>query len=330
MALLLCAAAVRAAAHADEIPVGVSPIVTVQLTRGNLTLRTWNRPTVQIVSAKRIAWRRFDPAQTQGHVPSQITSWAVTVPTPRGPVTLPAESFLLPPLAPALHEALVARGAGDTTITLPADTALIVARVRTGHVTADSYRGVLIVHVFRGSIALLRFAGTAYAQVAAGRIVAVGSSFDRLRARAAVGNLFFEACSAQQIDATTVRGSIVYDNGTFAEGPAYFASAQGSVAIGVAGGNIQIDGRSTSGNIVSAFDAGTSFHRENGHITATLGTGGPVVTADARRAVLLYNGRLRDHPHLFGRIPAFRRFPRGLMRRAAPARIPHRVPRRIH
>ena len=109
-------------------------------------------------------------------------------------------------------------------------------------------------------------------------IEATNSSFDRLRVRTATGNMFFRGCSSQQIQATSNYGSIVYDNGDFQAGLARFESDHGNVALGVRGG-AQIGAHSGSGHVVSNFQDGAFVQGNPETKQATVGGGGPVVTA---------------------------------------------------
>ncbi len=114
--------------------------------------------------------------------------------------------------------------------------------------------------------------------------------------------MFFEHCAAAQIQASSLTGSIIYDNGTFTPGLAHFESQRGSVALGVANGNAQITAHSDSGRV---FNEAQGFVRGGPVVTATSGSG----------AVLYYRGSLRQHPQLMQRLPAnarpFRRPPGG-------------------
>ncbi len=296
-------------ARADDIAVSASPIVNVTLANGNLTVRTWNRSAVRIVADKRVDWKRFDARETSPRIPAEINSWAVTVATPRGPAFLPAEPFLLPAFSPGPHDAVSMQGFGDTTITVPSRTALVIARVIAGTIAVRGYHGVVVAHVRRGAITFVGFAGTAYAQVVAGRVVAVNSSFDRLRARTASGNLLFEGCRARQIDVTAVRGTILYDDGAFAGGPAYFSTGEGTVAVGVVGSGLTISGHSASDDVMLGFGPQATTHTRGGSVVVNVGGGGAFVSAQAPGLVALYRGKLADHRRILARF-GFARFAR--------------------
>ena len=330
-------------ARADDITMGPSPIVNVQLTGGSVTVRTWNRPQVRITTDGRVDWNYFTPLQTQPRIPAQIDSFAQTMQTLRGSITLPAESFILPQL-PGIHDAFVARGFGNTTIVLPQTTALVVARIAgQGSIKVSDYHGTLVADTRMGVINVERFAGTAYMQVLGGRIFVADSTFDRVRARLGVGPVVFEDCSAKEIDETSIVGAVVYDNGSFAEGPAHFASEYGNVAVGVGSRDVQLSGHSGgNGSVFSDFGAGAAVNRPNapGDAIVTIGSGGPVVTASsAHGSVYMYRGMLSSHPQFLAQWPRAgvllqaRGAPLPPARFAPPPRFARRPPvriRRIH
>jgi hypothetical protein len=184
---------------------------------------------------------------------------------------------------------------------------LIIANVKQGNLTIENYRGgTFVAHVNRGSMVLNGVAGTGAAQVNYGSFSASDSSFDRLRVRTARANMMFENCASTQIQASSLAGTIVYDNGTFAPGLAHFESQRGSVAIGVADGNAQITAHSDSGHVASADDA---FTRAAPVVTATSGTGN----------VLYYRGTIQTHPDMLRQLPPEARpFRRPKIRRPPP------------
>lgn len=309
LALALLLAVSAGVARADVIRTTASPVVNVMLESGHLTIRTWARSAVQIVTDNRVTWQRFDPSETGPRIPSEINSWAVTIPTLRGPAALPAETFELPRLPPGPHDALSAHGVGVTTVTVPQSSALVIARVTNGSIDVRGYHGVLVLHVRRGTIGIYGFSGTAYAQVVSGRIAAVNSHFERLRARTAIGGLFFERCRSDQIEATAVRGAIVYDDGLFGGGPEYFATSDGPIAIGVAGGSVTINGHSTQ-RIALALPPDGVARRSDEGVTASIGGGGTYVSAMAQGVLAIYGGTILQHPQFSGfvrdALPRFR------------------------
>ena len=103
---------------------------------------------------------------------------------------------------------------------------------------------------------------------------------------------------SHQIQATSTYGSIVYDNGGFQPGLARFESEHGNVALGVRG-NAQIGAYSGSGHVESSFDDDVQVRGDPTTKQATVGGGGPVVTATSKNgSVYLYSGSMNEHPHV--------------------------------
>jgi len=292
----LCCLGLAAPVRAYErVDVGPSPILNVRLTRGNLTISTWDRPQVQITSNKPLNVRHMAPSDVDPGIPKQLQISSQRIQTEYGPVALPAESFVLPEL-PGEHDAVVAQGSGTVTIMIPRGPAMVIAHVRAGHLTLDNYRGVFVSHVRSGGISLDHVAGTGFVESMRGRIAATNSTFDRLRVRTATGNVFFQGCTSHQIQASSVYGSIVYDNGQFQPGLARFDSEHGNVALGVRGG-AQIGAYSGSGHVLSSFPNDTQIRGNPNTQQATVGGGGPIVTATSKNgSVYLYSGSMNDHP----------------------------------
>ena len=186
-------------------------------------------------------------------------------------------------------------------MTIPRGTALVTAHVGTGGsicetITASSSRTSR-----RRRFAQSRRNGSGYVESLRGRVTASNSTFDRLRARTATGNMIFRGCTSHQIEATSNYGSIVYDNGRFQPGLAHFESVHGNVALGVRGG-AQIGARSGSGHIVSSFPNGAQL-RGRRSAQATVRGGGPMVTAVSKHgSVYIYNGSMRAHPRVQSRV----------------------------
>jgi len=311
----LFAVCVGARASADSIPSTDSPVIIVTLQSGNVTIRTWDRATVQIDGDPTVQYNHPGAQAVAQHFaaqPYQPELWAQTIDTPEGQLSLAPEPFFIPPLSPSPHDAVSIRGSGDVTLTVPLGTALIVANVRQGGITIENYRGTFVAHVIGGSVHLNNVQGTGAVQVNNGPLFASNSTFDRLRVRTGRGNMFFENCSASQIQASSLTGTIVYDNGTFTAGLAHFESQRGSVALGVSDGNAQITAHSDSGRV---FDQSQGFSG-----------GGPLVTATSRSgAVMYFRGSIRAHPRLLLQLPAdarpFRRPPGERPQRANAPRV---------
>jgi DUF4097 and DUF4098 domain-containing protein YvlB len=194
-------------------------------------------------------------------------------------------------------------------ITIPRGTAMVMAHLRAGHLNINNYRGIFITHVRSAAITLNNVSGTGYVESLRGRIVATNSSFDRLRVRTATGNVLFQGCTSHQIQASSVYGSIVYDNGDFQPGLARFESEHGNVALGVRG-SAQIGAHSGSGHVVSSFQDDANVHGDPTTKQATVGGGGPVVTATSKNgSVYLYSGSINDHPHVREELSGSTRLP---------------------
>lgn len=280
----LACAALCGPARADDIAAGPGPIVNVQLDNGHIAFVTWNRPFVRITTAGNVNWSRV-PATPSSTL--QVNMWADSTQTFFGTVTLPAEPFFLPPI-PGVRDAIVARGYGDTTVFVPENAALLIGHVSgKGGISVTGYQGAAIAVAHDGAVVMQAFTGTAFLQALRGRISATDSTFDRVRARSGVGPIVFSRCAAGQIDASSVTGAVLYDDGTLGQGPVHFSSVYSNVGVGIA---------SYPGTLPSEVVNGTA--------TATLGARGPVVTASSTRGnAFIYNGSMQAHPDLLARWP---------------------------
>lgn len=297
------------ASAAQQIPVGPNPWLDVQLGSGTLTVNTWDRPDVQISSSGRLDVKHVPASDADPRIPHQYTAWSQSVSTGGGDARLPEESFVLPQLQGSSHDAVVADGSGNTTITVPRGTALVTAHVGTGQLNLNGYHGAFITQVRDGGISFDHVDGSGYAEALRGPIQATNSSFDRLRARTATGNMFFRGCTSHQIEATSKYGSIVYDNGRFQPGLARFESEHGNVALGVRGG-AQIGAHSGTGRVVSSFHNGSAATRNRNSAQETVRGGGPVVTAISKHgSVYLYNGSVGAHPRVQAELQGSRALP---------------------
>jgi hypothetical protein len=282
----------------DQVDVGPTPILNVNLTRGRLTIQTWDRQQVLISSDKQLDVRHLGPDDVDPKLPKQLQIASQQIETENGPVTLSSESFVLPELLGSQHDAVVARGSGRVVITVPRGTVMILVHMRAGHLTIENYHGVFVARVRSAGVSLDHVGGTGFVESMRGNIVATDSTFVRLRVRTATGDELFQGCTSHQIQATSAYGSIVYDNGDFQPGLARFESEHGNVALGVRGG-AQIGAYSGSGHVISNFDDATNVHGATNSKQATVGGGGPVVTAASKNgSVYLYNGSMNDHPQV--------------------------------
>jgi hypothetical protein len=314
-----CCLVLAAPARADEqVDVGPSPILNLHVSRGQVVIETWDRPEVSISSDNPADVRHLTSAEVASGIPKQVQIASDTIQTDKGAVTLPAESFVIPEL-PGGHDAVVARGSGHMTIMIPRGTAMVMAQQRAGHLTIQNYHGVFVAHARAAGISLNGVSGTGFVESLRGRVLATNSSFDRLRVRTATGDMFFQGCTSHQIQASSSYGSIVYDNGDFQPGLARFESEHGNVALGVRG-NAQIGAYSGSGHVVSNFEDDAQVHGDPTTKQATVGSGGPVVTAASKNgSVYLYSGSMNDQPHVRQELSGSTQLP---MRAANPMRPP--------
>jgi hypothetical protein len=284
-----------APADPQTFPVGASPVLVVQGADAHVTVHTWNRQQIQVDGDGALV--RYVPANVvASRVPSKIPIWAESGQSRLGDVSLPPESFLLPPLPGQAHDAVTVRGDGTTVVTIPQNTALVFARVGRGSIAMDGYRGGTFVTILRnGQIRLDGVAGTGFVQVLHGRLTAQNSSFDRLRVRSLTANLVFSNCDARQIQATSVNGNILFDNGSFQPGLARFESQRGNVALGVGSGSASFGAHSTQGRVVDAY-GGRGADPSAPVVTATSQTGN----------VLLYRGSARDNVQVLQQWPQSR------------------------
>ena len=169
------------ASAAQQIAVGPNPWLDVQLQSGTLTVNTWDRPDVQIASSGQLDVKHVGAAEADPRIPHQYTAWSQSVSTGNGDARLPEESFVLPQLQGSSHDAVVADGRGNTTITVPRGTALVTARVGTGQLNMNGYHGAFITQVRDGGISFNHVDGSGYAEALRGPIQATDSTFDRLR-----------------------------------------------------------------------------------------------------------------------------------------------------
>jgi hypothetical protein len=297
--ILLCLLATVAAARADVSTFDAAdmPIVRVNVQQGNVTIRTWDRPAVQIDA---------DPSLQIVQRSTEQSGAPYAVPIPyiaQDDAELPAENFVAT-IPAGSHEAIIVRDVpgshtvGDTpvTVTIPNNSAFVFARTGNGTLDVQGYRGGTFVgFVGRGRMELGGMGGTVFAQTARGPLTVTDSSFDRFRGRSLFGNVTFERCDVRQIETTTVYGSIVYDRGTFAPGLARFESQRGDVAVG-SDGPAQLGGHAAGeGRVYTSFQHNARIDGRDGDASAIVDGGGPVVTAMTQSGnVFFYDGSLRS------------------------------------
>lgn len=285
------------------VDAGSAPVVSVQLLTGRLTVRTWDRPQVQIDTQGTVDWFHATPRQVESALPPTQRVLAQTANTPTGKVSLPPEEFVMPPLAPGQHQGVRIHGDGATTVTIPQGTVLVLAQVGFGSIVVEGYHdGAFFAVVHAGAIVLKDVSGTGFAQAVKGQVRIGASSFARIRVRTGTGNVLFENCTAEQIEVTSIRGSIAYDNGSFSPGLARFESQSGNIALGIGSGGAQVDAHGA--HVYTDFSGHSSISSNGVVARGAIGNGGPAVTASAANGtLLLYDGALRNHPSLASNVP---------------------------
>lgn len=281
-------------------------MIRIQARSADVTIRTWNRPSVEVTSTAPLRAMHFGPQAVQRAFPGgDVVVFETQVQTAGGTVRLPQEDFPVDGIAGTPHDGVAVFG-GDSnaaiTVMAPASSALVLAVVSRGAIHVNGYHGAMVAQVHNGGIDISASSGQAYVEAARGTITVTNSGFDRIRARTAVGSVFFSGCSVRQIEVNAIRGHITYDNGSFSPGLARFETLQGNIALGIASGGVQIGAHSGSGRIVSEFNRTSNSQQD---AQATVNGGGPVVTANAGNGtVYLYNGSFRSKPSSRQRLAA--------------------------
>jgi hypothetical protein len=320
-ALLCSALAGRpqpASASSASFDVADQAVVQVIGRSASITIRTWNRNTVQIDWP---AGAPFEAIRTTQRTPSSYPVPPVTVDeynTPSGAVmaTLPPEDFPVPGLTPGMHDVVrveemsppLAPGRpaslNELTVTVPGSSGWVIVRTTRGSIALSNYHGTTFAQIGRGRIVLRNVSGDAFVQPLNGRFYALNSDFERLRIRSNHADQVFDACRVKQIEATTLTGNILFDNGVFNEGLARFESDRGSIALGVNGG-AQLGAHTQDGRVLTVlpaneppqplFGAGTSEGEGTGDAVQLVGNGGPLVNASSVHGnVFLYDGSLTE------------------------------------
>jgi len=295
-ALFVLGAGRAASAEPTIIDASNQPIVLIQHTQP-ISITTWDRPQIAIDAGGEQPLIQRRP----NRLPSTSPTAPYSVPIPAesitaedgGQVTLPAEDFPVQiPSGP--HDTVrIQIPPNQASVTIPSDTTVLSIN-GVGGTRIENYHGQLIAQQRAGPLFLHNVSGDAFVQNLRGQIFVVDSNFDRLRTRTALNNMVFQRVNVRQIDATSDRGSILYNNGSFQPGLARFETNTGHVALGVNGGaNIAVKGQ--PGQIYQNFDRPTQFREGNGEANATVGGGGPLVNVSTRQGrVYLYDGSLAN------------------------------------
>jgi len=305
--LLACRSARAAVVTLDGVN---APIIRITLRSGDVTIRTWDRASVEIDGEPALSIVRRTIRQPIEQNPVLIPHAAQR--SRNGSVSLPAESFVVSTIPAGPRDAVIVKSVADTpagpvVVTVPNDSAYVFAYARDGNLDIRDYRsGTLVAFTTHGRLALTNVGGTVFAQTLRGALGVTNSSIERMRARSLFGNITFDRCRTRQIEATSVDGSIVYDNGSFEPGLAHFESSRGDVAIG-AQGAAQLGGHvAGEGRVYTNFERGAHISGTRENAQALVGGGGPVVTATTQNGnVFLYDGTIGTR----GRLPAAWRTP---------------------
>jgi hypothetical protein len=309
-AVLLVAMLVPAPAPAASSSFAVGDQSVVQVwagTRSEVTIRAWNKPTIQFDTddeSVQVLRRpiQFGTAQNPLSVPIPLMNVKVRDPLTGmiSEATLPPEDF---PYAADFHAGVhdtvrIVTGEGShVTVMVPPNVAILDARLRgQGNLLIDGYHGgTLFAVAYGGRLTLNGVSSATFVQPSNGRLLVSESSFDRIRVRANAAQLVFRDDSARQIEVTTMNGPIVWDNGTFDAGLARFETSYGLIAIGVAG-DAQIEARSGDGHVFWYWEKRTPIDaRGDNEASATVGNGGPVVNVvTAHGNIFLYDGSLEN------------------------------------
>jgi hypothetical protein len=303
-----------AAAATTSFDVTGQAVVQVIGHLASITIRTWDRDTVQIEwpdGAAFTAAKNTQPTRASFLIPT------VSVAESHGregtvTTTLLPEDFPVPRLTPGLHDVVrvvEARpppfGTGkfppgppaNLTLMIPETVGLVNVRSDRGAVTLRDYHGTTIVADRRGRVTFNGVSGDAFVQPLNGNFYALDSTFDRLRIRSNRADQIFDACRVKQIEATTLTGNIIFDNGIFDPGLARLESDRGSIALGINGG-AQVGARTVDGHLFTVLPAAAPsalIDRDDGEGLQVVGNGGPLVNASSNHGDLfLFDGSLTE------------------------------------
>jgi len=295
-----------APAASSSFTIGDGSVVQVWAgNRSDVTIRAWNKPTVQFDTddeSVQVFRRPIAFGTVQNPLSQSIPLMNLRVRDPLtgtiGEATFPPEDFpYASDFRAGIHDSIriVTGEASHMTVMVPATVAILDARVRgTGNLLIDGYHGgTLFAITYGGHLTLSGVSSAAFVQPANGKVLVTDSSFDRIRVRANTAQLVFRDDSARQIEVTTMSGPIVWDNGTFDAGLARFESTSGAIALGVSGG-AQVEARSDDGHVFWLWDRRTPIEaRGDNEASATIAGGGPVVNAvTAHGNIYLFDGTL--------------------------------------
>ncbi len=289
---------VAAAAQTSTFEVADRAIVSIEAGQADIQIKTWDRPIVQIEGDDDFGGQKGSyPGIPDVPVLDARLRFGETT------LSLPREDFAVLTVPHGMHDAVKigsSSAAGLVTVTIPANTAFILVRAVGGRIRMNDFQGgTFFVQLRNGVVAMTNSGGDGFVQLLRGHISVIDSNFSRLRARTAAANMLFENCRARQIEASSVAGSIVFDNGGFDGMLARFDSQDGNVAVGVAGGG-QIGARTGDGHIFTSFARNVPIEtRPNETNVALGGPASPAINASSARGnVFLYDGSLANKSNL--------------------------------
>ncbi|MDE2571091.1 MAG: hypothetical protein KGM44_01045 [bacterium] len=327
VATLLAPAAARA--ETIDVPVASQALVRIEVQQADVVIQGVPGERLRI-SAPRAQIQRESYTPTPGD--NAIRILPVGVQTAQGRhLDLPGETFAYTPLSPGPHAAFVVTGgfAGRITVALPEQAGIVLVKMERGRLMARGVRnGGLLAELDHGAIALSRFSGTAYLQVAGGPISVAGSQLEHVRLRTGAGAIVVRNSTVAQLQASSILGDVIVDDATFLPGLARLESREGAVALGVGAGGAQVTGSTGSGRVFTMLDGEGQPRIDRGGVSTLVHGGGPAVTLRSESGSLFLYGGSLDGATL---PPAWRRMGALLRRFEAPRRFetPQRRPRRL-
>lgn len=328
-ALVLSLLPLAAVAQTSAFDVADGAVVSIEAKQADVLIKTWDRPTVQVETDE-------DFAAIKGPIGRflDIPVFPARLQFGETRINLPPEDFPVTTVSRDVQDGVKIGSplaSGMLTVTVPTSTAFVVVRVIGGRIRLNDYRGgTFFVQLRNGVVALTGDGGEGFVQLLRGHLSVTDSNFSRLRARTAAANMLFENCRARQIEASSVAGSIVYDNGSFEPGLARFDSTEGNVAVGVSG-NGQIGARTGDGHIYTSFDRRVPIDTRPNETNVSLGgAGSPAINAFSNRGnVFLYDGSLGSKGALADEWTPMRQLYVNRRRIAAGRNAPRQQPRPI-
>ncbi|GAC1417368.1 MAG: hypothetical protein NVSMB5_08060 [Candidatus Velthaea sp.] len=303
---------VPAAATTLSYDVGDQAFVHILGRQAIISVHTWEKNAVQVEWPDGEPVTVFKGAQNWNGAPIPVPARPVKEHLPGNQIVdavLPPEEFPVTGIATGLHDSIriveaLAPAQSELvrpqtelthiTVTIPASAKIVDLRDGRGAIFFSDYHGNTFVNAAGARVVLTNVSGDAFVQAISGHLYAIDSNFDHLRARSNGADLVFERCRIKQIEANTLTGQIVYDNGSFEPGLARFESDRGNVALGV-NGAAQLGAHTLDGRIFSALAGKNAMNGSATDATAIVGGGGPIVNASSTHGnVYMYEGSIAD------------------------------------